>query len=83
MTAVIGKDEILFLQLSGKGKGGKFLSYAGVNRTVELTQREQLKEFFLHLADAERVLKDLMIDRFRVRIHNIVLVITGIAGLPL
>lgn len=83
MTAVIGEDKILFLQLSGKSHGRELLSHAGMNRTVQLAQGKELKKLLLHLSDAQRLLEDLMIDGFRIRAQNIVLMMTGTAGLPL
>src|ERR1700760_1219344 len=66
MTTMIGKDKILFLQLSGKGQSRKFLTHAGVNGSVQLAQREKLQELLFHPPDAKRLTDDTVVDRYSI-----------------
>jgi hypothetical protein len=71
MAAMIGKNEILTLELAGKGNGGKFLPYAGMNGAVQLAQGEQFQEFLLYPAYPEGFFENLMIDLYLRRLHNL------------
>jgi hypothetical protein len=62
VTPVVGKDKILFFELTRKCQGGQFLTYAGMYSAVELAQRKEFKEFLFNLADPQRILQELMID---------------------
>ena len=83
MTAVVGENKILFFQLPRKSHGRELLSHTSMNSPIQLAQRKKLQELLLHLADSKGFLKDFMIDRSCICVQNILLVMTGTAGLPL
>jgi hypothetical protein len=65
VAAVIGKNKILFAELTRKGQRRELLAHAGVNGAVQLSLGEQLEELLLHLADAKGLADNaMMYDQF-------------------